>query len=125
MKQKGHSIRQSGFFEIFVIFAVLLVFVAGGYYFWTHKTLLPVPNATVALPLPSLSTAVDETANTNSIGANWKTYTSNKFGIEFKYPTEFAILEENNKLVELGIKDKISVSISLGHLIVNRINILV
>ena len=85
-------IRQKGFVELLIIGIVLLLAVAGGaYYFGTQKSQAPVtsspsPIAQVSLlptPIP------DETANPDSIGANWKTYTDSKYNYSINYPPDW------------------------------------
>ena len=74
MKQKGLA----------PILIVLLIATAiSGYLIYQNQSAKPTsPVTTVASPAP---TAAAETANPDSIGANWKTYTASDFS--FKYPS--------------------------------------
>ncbi|MDO8657274.1 MAG: hypothetical protein Q7K55_00935 [Candidatus Levybacteria bacterium] len=59
------------------------------------STAKPGPNCQQSCPEDSLSLTLtqkpitDETANPDSIGVNWKTYTDSKDGIVFKYPSNW------------------------------------
>jgi len=92
-------IRQKGFVELLIIGIVLLLAVAGGaYYFGTQKSQAPVtsspsPIAQVSLlptPIP------DETANPDSIGANWKTYTNTSYKYSIQYPRDWELLKSSD-----------------------------
>src|SRR3990167_10750180 len=77
---------QKCFAPILILLGIFLAAaIAGGaYYLGTRKP----ANVT-----PSPSSNPNETANPDSIGANWKTYTNSKRGYEFKYPDLYKLRE--------------------------------
>lgn len=81
-KQKGSAL-------IFLLVGVLVIAAIGGaYYLGRSTTSTPSPVSTSQIPQPTIpSSSTDETTR-------WKTYTNNKYGYSFKYPTDWT-LEEN------------------------------
>lgn len=83
---------QKGFSAVLILIGVLILGLAviGGFAIGRQSPAAKVqpqqsPSSVVVQVSPSPSIA-DETAN-------WKTYTSNKFGIEFKYPNDWLVKE--------------------------------
>lgn len=106
--------KQKGFAPIlFLVGILVLVAVAGGAYYFGKLPIKPInnpkactqeaklcpdgsfvervgPNCEFA-PCPSATPKLtDETTNTDSIGSNWKTFSS-KFGYTFKYPDNITV----------------------------------
>lgn len=77
---------QKGFLLIWILVGVLvIVAVAGGAYFLGRQTTpkpSPAPVSQNVQPTPT----PDETANPDSIGANWKIYEDLELGFSLKYP---------------------------------------
>ena len=91
--------RQRGFVEIIVIIVVLVLAAIGGaYYLGTQKNNVVPSVSPAAIASPTTSDASQlpndnlETANPDSIGANWKTYTNTKVGYTFRYPASWQVL---------------------------------
>lgn len=84
--QKGQTL-------IFLLIGILVIAAAGGAYYLGRST-SPKPSATPNItsqtpqPTPTPSPS-DETANPDSIGANWKTYTNTTY--TFKYPSDWIV----------------------------------
>lgn len=94
---------QKGFLLIWILVGVLV----GGAIIFTTAKLKPQstpPSKTSTTPIPSpvdaspVPTGTDETANPDSIGANWKTYTNTKYRYTFKYPNSQDINESDNPI---------------------------
>lgn len=67
--------------------------VGGVYYLGRQTAPKPSPSPVVSQTSQPTPSPVDKTANPDSIGANWKTYTNAKYKIEFKYPANFLVKE--------------------------------
>lgn len=75
---------------LIIIFILLIILGSGAYYYLglqakntnQQKQASIVPTITQNSPTPT----IDETANPDQIGANWKTYTSSDNKFSFKYP---------------------------------------
>lgn len=91
--QKGYSL------PIPIILGVLVVLGigAGVYYFSSKQTVSQQNNPTIAAasqtPTP---TPKDETADPDSIGADWKTYTNTEAKVSLQYPSSWTIKEDTN-----------------------------
>ena len=103
---------QKGSALIFLLVGALVLFIAGGAFYLGRSTLLrqdstgqatpkptPVPVTTSqtpqSSPIPNVSpvpNGTGETANSDSIRANWKTYTS-EYGYSFRYPQSWEAVE--------------------------------
>lgn len=68
---------------IAIFVAVIVLTGVGGYVLGTKKSQTVVEDKIVFQPSPA---PVDETANPDSIGGNWKTYVDSKYGFSLKYP---------------------------------------
>jgi hypothetical protein len=85
--------KQRGFFEIFVVLAVVLVFAAGGYYFWTQKLLFQ--------PKYELESDIVATSLASPAEISWRTF--NKEGkFKVSYPSNWQAAELSGNLVGLG-----------------------
>ena len=73
---------QKGFVPVLIV--ILIAALVGGYFVYSNFQ-TKTPTSTIQ-PSPS---PADETANPDSIGANWKTYTNK--GIYFEYPSDWNI----------------------------------
>ncbi|MBI2039583.1 hypothetical protein HYT18_00745 [Candidatus Microgenomates bacterium] len=91
---------------------VILVAIAGGIFWLGRETLprqdssgqaVPESQAPVTTPQPS---PTDETANPDSIGANWKTYTNNEFSFVIKHPSVLVMEEKDQSNISLVDKSK-------------------
>ncbi|MFH0852219.1 MAG: hypothetical protein V1845_01255 [bacterium] len=80
---------QSGFSAIVLAVIIVLAVVGGGLLAWKQGW---IPEFFVATETPTPTPASDETAD-------WKTYTNNDYGFEFKYPQIFFL---DSQLVDLG-----------------------
>ncbi|TSC87784.1 MAG: hypothetical protein G01um10145_965 [Microgenomates group bacterium Gr01-1014_5] len=100
--------RQRGFVEIIVIIGILvLVAIGGAYYFGTQKN--NINSTSSPFPVSQASpTTVDETANPDSIGANWKTYINQKSKFSLKYPLNWSIIKQTDETVSLAPADKLN-----------------
>lgn len=77
---------QKGFINIGVVIGILIAVAVSGYLvFVRNMRVAVVPTLTVS-PSISASPVTDGTAS-------WKTYTNTKYGFEFKYPSEFSVVE--------------------------------
>ena len=103
--QKG-SPREVGQIFIFLLVGILILAAVGGtliYTNYSNNRTKPLSQNPVGIsqstpqPTPSPSPSdispapagAGETANPDSIGANWKTYINIKYGFSFKYPANF------------------------------------
>ena len=95
---------QKGFAPILILVGILIIAtVAGGaYYFGKNSSSLRGTNeksdaaiSPTSSPIYSPSPSMDETANPDSIGANWKTYTNIKYYTNFKYSPHLNIIEDD------------------------------
>ncbi len=105
------NVRNRGFFEIFVVLVVLLVFVAGGYYLLHQKVLFqdklaiqnsassPIPSASVMSPKPTPSSSPNLYDTTG-----WKVYTNKQLEFTLKYPDRLVTFEKNG-YIYLGLPE--------------------
>lgn len=90
--------KKSGsvYLPIILIVIILGAIGAGGYVYTKNQNQLVVTPTPITTPdnsfktLP-VTTTTDETAN-------WKTYKSEKYGFEFKYPAEWRVFENDNRV---------------------------
>lgn len=75
---------------------IAVIVIAAGYFGWYYysqskaKTATPTP--TVTPPIASTTTPTASTVST----ADWKTYTSDKYGFSLKYPAKYPVKVEGN-----------------------------
>lgn len=79
---------QKGQAAILIVVAILIVAATAGGAYYLGKPTFQTPQ-----PIPSPSVTPNETANPDSIGVNWKTYTNTRFGYSFEYPPDKYILQ--------------------------------
>lgn len=72
--------NQKGFANTILVVVIIILAGIGGYYF------LKKPAKVVVSPTPTATPTV--TVNPT---ANWKTYTNNQYGYEFKYPNNYSV----------------------------------
>ena len=85
MNPKGFTTPQ------IIIFILALAVVVGGYFAFGGKTQAPVPQ----VQTPTSTVAALDTSN-------WRTYTNNQYGFEFKYPAQFYVVSESPGSTESG-----------------------
>lgn len=79
-----HDVKQKGYLLPIVGVIFLSLIVGGGaYYLGTTKNSKQIQTQPI---VTNQNNKQNETANTDSIEANWKTYTNTKYSFEFKYP---------------------------------------
>lgn len=85
--------RQKGLAPILIV--ILIALAVGGYLVYSKQTTQSTPAPKAASPVP---TDTGETANPDSIGANWKTYTNTLYGYLIKLPPELFADEIVNRV---------------------------
>ncbi|MDO8570375.1 MAG: hypothetical protein Q7R97_02220 [Candidatus Daviesbacteria bacterium] len=89
--QKGLPVRQAGFAPILIV--ILIALAVGGYLIYQNQ---PKP-VVISQPIvqPTSAPIISPIASASAAEtANWKTYTSNKYGFSYKYPQDFKIVNE-------------------------------
>lgn len=103
--------KRGNILVIFLALALVFSTVAIGYLFVQNKQLqnqkvqpvLPIqnPSSTNNFPTPVPAPTVDPTAN-------WKTFTNDKFGYSFKYPSDWEVIRAMNTWTQVQLSRKIS-----------------
>ena len=83
-----------------ILIVILIALAVGGYLVYQNQSKSVSPVKTDTSPAP---TGATETANPDSIGANWKTYTNTQHGYSLKYPTTWDKLECDSKSLLIAI----------------------
>lgn len=84
--------RSNKFLLLIVVFVVLIAVATGSYIFTTKQIQTPPQLVAIVTPTkPPPSSTPDVTANSDSIGANWKMYISNELQASFKYPKDWVV----------------------------------
>jgi len=87
---------------VLVIILVAVVFGGGGYWIGTKNTKSTIPTGLLtATATGTVPTAATGTATATDETAGWKTYTNDKFGFSFKYPSGWTATATNDNAVEL------------------------
>jgi len=82
--------NNKGFAHLFILVVLALVIFGGiGYYAYKNGQLKLIPSENQAIVSPTPTTGVDETEN-------WKTYTNEEVGFEFKYPSNWQVVLPTN-----------------------------
>ena len=79
--------NQEGFANLVLVGAVVILVAVGAYFTLSKKS---GPIVEPQIPIKNTQTSTDKTAN-------WKTYTNNEYGFEFKYPDTLQITEESDQ----------------------------
>lgn len=105
MKQKGLPVRQAGLAPI-VLVLLMAALAVGGYLIYSRQAKFTPPQQTTQ-PSPSpVTTSVPNDTGVNSEPSgsaettNWKTYTSSKLNLSFKYPSNFSYKEDTNNATQ-------------------------
>jgi len=118
------KIMQKGSILIFLLMGIFILGVAGGAYYLARSTSSKPPASPTVIsqtPQPT-PTPFNETANPDSIGANWKTYVNETYKYSLKVPNDWVIdfnnaKENNNSLVFIYSADfKVVGDIQVPHL---------
>lgn len=103
--------KQKGFVAIYAILILVILSVAG--YFILQSTLFTKDNSGGVKPSPQISNSSPTSTLTrrDDIPEDWKTYTSQKYNFEFKYPSEARLSDQSEGYVAvsyMGEKQKAS-----------------
>ncbi|MDO8570435.1 MAG: PsbP-related protein [Candidatus Daviesbacteria bacterium] len=93
--------ESKGFAPILII--ILIALAVGGYLLY-QKQVKPVATPQPVIQptsVPTISPSATDSAET----ANWKTYTNSKYGFSFKYPQDYAIKEESERVFYIKNKE--------------------
>ncbi len=93
--------KHQGFSAIALII-IIAVLGIGGYFVWKNQTVtppsaLPKGEGTSTSPLGG-GLPAGEAGSEGVDTANWKTYRNEKYGFEFKYPTQLIVTEDKNTI---------------------------
>lgn len=79
--------RQKGLAPILIV--ILIALAVGGYLVYSKQTTQSTPAPKAASPVPN---GTGETANPDSIGANWQTYVNTKYKYSLRYPDNWRLI---------------------------------
>ncbi|MCL5783923.1 MAG: hypothetical protein M1142_01010 [Patescibacteria group bacterium] len=93
---------QKGFASLYILISLAIIAAAVGSYYIQKTANIPskITSSIISQPIPTPAIQ-NETTNPDLIGANWKTYTSQKLGLTFKLPPSWkqSDLEEDDSLL--------------------------